>query len=99
MLSIHNGDADLLHVPHCRLFLSYAGSLPHIGDAPTQPKMHTSDADPVSFKTGTGAPAPVTHTKDVDYSPSSTSSKPMSSSFYSGTGSGSDSKPGARLYF
>ena len=93
MLLINNGDVEMFHGPHCTLFLPYAGSLPHIGDAPTQPKMHTSDADPVSSKTGTGAPAPMTHTKDV------TSSNPMSSSFYGGTGSGSDSKPGARSSF
>ena len=90
-----------------------AGTLPNVGGAAQkEPKLHTSDTDPVSSKTGAGAPNPMTHTKDIDYSPNLTTKPPPSSGFSSGTGMGTgtgmgmgsgtgtgfyDSKPGTSL--
>ena len=72
-----------------------AGTLPNVGGAAhKEPKLHTSNTDPVSSKTGAGAPNPLTHTKDIDYTPNLTTKPPPTSGFTSGTGTGYNSKPG-----
>lgn len=84
--------------------VAFAGTLPSVGGASyKEPKLHTSDTDPVSSKTGAGAPNPMTHTKDIDYTPNLTTKPPPSSGFTTGTGTGTglgsgfDSKPGTSL--
>lgn len=69
-----------------------AGTLPNVGQAHKEPKLHTSDTDTMFSKTGAGAPDSLTHPKDIDYTPNLTTKPPPSSAFTSGIGSGS--KPG-----
>ena len=74
------------------LLWCHAGSMPNVGQTP---KLHTTNIDTVSSKTGAGAPNPLTHPKDFDHTPNLTTNPPLSSAFKSGTSS--DSKPGARF--
>ena len=70
-----------------------AGSLPHVGQAQKDPKLHITNTNAVSSKTGAGAPNPLTQPKDIDHTPNLTSTPPLPSAFKSG--GGTDSKPGA----
>ena len=64
-----------------------------MGEAPKQPKLDTTNNDPVSAKTGTGAPQPMTHTKDIDHSANLTTNNPLPFAFKT-TGTGVDNRPG-----
>jgi hypothetical protein len=71
----------------------HVGTLPHLGEAPKQPKLDDTDKDPMSAKTGFGAPKPMTHTKDIDHSANLTTNNPLPSAFKT-TGTGLDNSPG-----